>query len=63
MYIIKLQFDDSIGIEYVRSAQLADGTWVTRRRVDAKQWKTAQGAARWLAAHPELSAIATTEAA
>lgn len=59
IFIIKINFD--FGTRYVRYAQLADGTWLTGRFVEAKEWKTRTGAQRWLVEHPELTAIATVE--
>lgn len=59
IYIIKITFD--FGTRYVRYAQLPDGTWLTSRFVEAKEWKTRTGAERWLIEHPELRAIATVD--
>lgn len=59
VFIIKINFD--FGLRYVRYAQLADGTWITGRFSEAKEWKTRAGAQRWLASHPELQAIATVD--
>jgi hypothetical protein len=59
IFIIRLRFD--FGIRYVRYVPEADGTWITGRFLDAKEWKTRAGAARWLAARPELQSIATID--
>jgi hypothetical protein len=52
MFFIHITFD--FGSRYVRYAQLADGTWLTGRKGEAKEWKTRKGAERWIAGHPEL---------
>lgn len=57
VFIIKINFD--FGIRFVRYAPEVDGTWITGYFCEAKEWKTRNGAARWLAAHPELELIAT----
>lgn len=59
IFIIKINFD--FGIRWVRYAELPDGTWLTGRFVEAKEWKTRRGAERWLAEHPELQAMATID--
>jgi len=56
IFIIKINFD--FGMRYVRYAPEADGTWITTRFVDAKEWKTRRGAERWLSEHSDVQAIA-----